>query len=174
MKQNSSKKSSLNAPTRNGAKKTVGSSTKKTTSKATTSKKTTTKATSSKTVPKVAPKKTTSKTATKKAVPAKAKTTVKDKQIQKVYKNEKGKVIYRETTDKVGDVLVNGAGVKFKITSEKRVKTTGYDDGKLKIRVLEITPDKSTGIKKFETLDLNIKEYRDKKILRRVENEKKK
>ena len=64
MKQNSSKKSSLNAPTRNGAKKTVGSSIKKSTSKPT-AKKTTTKTTSSKTVPKVASKKSTSKVTTK-------------------------------------------------------------------------------------------------------------
>ena len=66
----SSKKTNLNASTKNRGKKTVGSSTKKTAPKPTV-KKTTTKATSSKTVPKVAPKKTTSKPTTKKAVPAK-------------------------------------------------------------------------------------------------------
>ena len=150
MKQNSSKKSSLNAPTKNGAKKTVGSSTKKTTSKSTTTKKT------------VAPKKATvSKTAPK---TSQKKGPIKDKHIQKVYKNEKGKVIYRETTDKVGDILVNGAGVKFKITGERRAKPTGYDDGVLKVRVLTL----SRGKQKMEFVDTTLKHYRDNKLLTRV------
>lgn len=78
------------------------------------------------------------------------------------------KPIYKKTTDKVGDVLVNGAGVKYKITNEKLEFLNGYNDGKQKIRILEITPEKRTGLQPFETSDTNIKYYRDKKILRRI------
>lgn len=110
-------------------------------------------------------KKSTKKPAVKTSQkPVKAKNSVKDKQFQKVYKNEKGRVIYRETTDKVGDVLVNGAGVKFNITGERREKPTGYDDGKLKVRVLTL----SQGKQKMEFTDTALKHYRDIKILTRV------
>ena len=44
---------------------------------------------------------------------------------KKVYKNDAGKVIYRQSTDKVGDVLVNQAGVKYKIAGERFVPPTG-------------------------------------------------
>ena len=137
------KKSNLKAVSKNKQKKTTASTAKKTTGK--TVKKTTTKVS------------TTKKTASKVAKP-KA-----EKNIQKVYRNEKGKVIYRETTDKVGDILVNGAGVKFKIMSERREKPKGYDDGKLKVRVLTV----SQGKQKMEILDTDLKYYRDKKVLTR-------
>lgn len=80
----------------------------------------------------------------------------------------KKKAVYRKSTDKVGDILVNQAGVKYKITGERYAPPSGYDDGKLKIRMLEITPEKKTGIKPFETNDVTLKYYRDKRFLTRV------
>lgn len=78
------------------------------------------------------------------------------------------KVVYRKSTDKVGDVLVNQAGFKYEITGERYAPPTGYNDGKLKIRILKITPEKKTGIKPFETNDMTLTYYRQKKVLRRV------
>ena len=137
------KKSNSKASTRNSKGKTTGKTTKKTTGKVNTSKKKST----------TPPKSTTKKTTPKKTASP------------KVYKNEKGKVIYRETTDKVGDILINGAGLKFKITSERRAKPKGYDDGKLKVRVLTV----SQGKEKIEMLDTDLKHYRDAKVLRRIQ-----
>ena len=160
-------------------KKTTGKAPAKKTEKKVESKKTPKKATSSRTTtprktttPKKAdkkkattPKKPNLKAPTKNTARKTAgKSTVNGKHIQKVYKNEEGKVIYRETTDRVGDVLVNGAGVKFKITGERRAKPTGYDDGKLKVRVLTI----SQGKHKMEFVDTTLKHYRYNKVLRRV------
>ena len=118
-----------------------------------------------KSVPKktVAKKPVAKKTATKKPVPKKTaagKTTAK--------KPTAKKVVYRKSTDKVGDVLVNQAGVKYKITGERYAAPIGYDDGKLKIRVLKIAPEKKTGLKPFETNDATLKYYRDKKVLTRI------
>ena len=70
--------------------------------------------------------------------------------------------------------MINPAGVKYKITKERYAPPTGYDDGKLKIRVLTIQPDKKTGLPAFETLDTNIKNYRDVKVLTRLKHDKNK
>lgn len=78
------------------------------------------------------------------------------------------KLTYRKSTDKVGDILVNQAGVKYKITGERYVTPKGFNDGITKIRMLEITPEKKTGIKPFETTDVTLTYYRQKKILGRV------
>lgn len=138
------KKSNSKASTRNSKGKTTGKTTKKTTGKVTKSKKTAT-----------TPPKSTKNT---------AKTTEKQKL---VFLNTATNTtqVYRKTTDKVGDVLVNQAGVKFKITGEKLSAPKGFDDGKLKIRMLEVTPEKKTGAKPFKILDQELKTYRDKKIL---------
>ena len=132
------KKSNSNASTRNSKGKTTGKTTKKTTGKVTTSKKTATK--------------TTTKPTEKQTL---------------VFLNTATNTtqVYRKTTDKVGDVLVNQAGVKFKITGEKLSAPKGFDDGKTKIRMLEVTPEKKTGAKPFKILDQELKTYRDKKIL---------
>lgn len=142
------KKSNSNASTRNSKGKNTGKTTKKTTGKVTTSKKTAT------TPPKST--KTTAKPTTK--------TTEKS---TLVFLNTATNTtqVYRKTTDKVGDVLVNQAGVKFKITGEKLSAPKGFDDGKTKIRMLEVTPEKKTGAKPFKILDQELKTYRDKKIL---------
>lgn len=159
-----SKKSNLNAPKQNRAKKSTGSSAKKTSRKPTAKK--TTKATAPKRTTKAAAPKTNRSTSAKGKTTAKKSTAKKmSSSVKKVYKNEKGKVVYKETTDRVGDILVNGAGVKFKITGERRVKPTGYDDGKLKIRVLTV----EQGKQKMEFLDTDLKYYRDKKILKRMQ-----
>lgn len=83
---------------------------------------------------------------------------------KKVYRNSERKVIYRQSTDKVGDVLVNGAGVKYKIIGQRFHAPTGYDDGKLKVRILKIEPEKNTGLKPFEMNDVELKAIREKKI----------
>lgn len=138
------KKSNSNASTRNSKGKTTGKTTKKTTGKVTTSKKTAT------------------------TPPKSTKTTTKPTEKQTlVFLNTATNTtqVYRKTTDKVGDVLVNQAGVKFKITGEKLSAPKGFDDGKTKIRMLEVTPEKKTGAKPFKILDQELKTYRDKKIL---------
>ena len=119
---------------------------------------------------------TTAKTTGKAKAPAAKKATVKTTSHKKtsskpaLKSNVKKKEVYKKTTDKVGDILINQAGVKYKITGEKFAAATGYDDGKLKLRFLQITPDKKTGISAFEILDTNVKIYRDTKILKRVKN----
>lgn len=121
----------------------------------------------------MATSKVTKKPATKKPVKTTGKQTMpKTKTVPKKSTKPVKKSAYTTTTDKVGDILVNQAGVKFKITGERMTKPSGYDDGKLKIRMLELTPDKKTGIKPFETLDLTLKHYRESKILKRANNEK--
>ena len=71
----------------------------------------------------------------------------------------------KPTTDKVGDVLVNQAGVKYKIVGEKYVEPSGYRDGKTKVRHLIVKPD---GKEAFEINDHTLKFYRDQKTLKRV------
>lgn len=79
--------------------------------------------------------------------------------------------VYKETTDKVGDILINQAGVKFEIINQRFHAPTGYDDGKLKIRVLKIKPEEKTGIKPFEMSDAELKSWREKKVLVRQPRE---
>ena len=86
---------------------------------------------------------------------------------KKVYRNSEGKVVYRRSTDRVGDVLANSAGVKYKIIGQRFQAPTGYDDGKLKIRILELEPEKRTGLKPFELNDQELKAMRKNKILTR-------
>lgn len=72
--------------------------------------------------------------------------------------------VYKTTTDKVGDILVNQAGVKYKIVGQRYHAPTGYDDGQLKVRILKIEPEKRTGLRPFEMNDREVKNARDKKI----------
>lgn len=88
----------------------------------------------------------------------------------KVYKNENGKVVYKQSTDKVGDVLINQAGVKYTITGEKFHTPSGYDDGKLKVRILQV---KTSEGQSFEIGDNNMQYFREKKVLTRTNKQKK-
>ena len=89
---------------------------------------------------------------------------------KKVYKNDAGKVIYRQSTDKVGDVLVNQAGVKYKIAGERFVPPTGAP-GDVLVRVLKLKPqggNKSDfSVTSIEMNDQTVKYCRDNKIFRR-------
>ena len=69
------------------------------------------------------------------------------------------------TTDKVGDVLVNQAGVKYTITGEKYVPLKGYDDGVTKTRKLTVKAD---GVGSFDIGEHEFKYYRDRGILKRM------
>ena len=73
--------------------------------------------------------------------------------------------VYKTTTDRVGDILINQAGVKFEIIDQRYHAPTGYNDGKLKIRVLKIKPEEETRIKPFEMPDVELKSWREKKVL---------
>ena len=97
----------------------------------------------------------------------KKKITEKTQKPQKVHKNDAGKVIYKQSTDKVGDVLVNQGGVRMKITSERFAPPCGYDDGKLKTRILTLTPDKKSGVPEFELNDTMVEHYRKNGVLTR-------
>ena len=88
----------------------------------------------------------------------------------KVYKNENGKVVYKQSTDKVGDVLINQAGVKYTITGEKFHTPSGYDDGKLKVRILQV---KTSEGQSFEIGDNDMQYFREKKVLTRTNKQKK-
>lgn len=112
-------------------------------------------------------KRTTSKSSSKPSVSRLSASSTKATKPQKVYRNEQGKVVYRQTTDKIGDILVNPAGVKYKITGESFHAPTGYDDGKLKVRILTLTP-LNQNIPPFEMLDQSVKDARDKKIFSRM------
>ena len=89
---------------------------------------------------------------------------------KKVYKNDAGKVIYRQSTDKVGDVLVNQAGVKYKIAGERFVPPTGAP-GDVLIRVLKLKPQggykADFAVPSIEMNDQVVKQCRDSKIFRR-------
>ncbi len=103
-----------------------------------------------------------SKTKSKIENKAKGTTTAKRKR-NRPNRNTQTKV-YKTTTDKVGDVLVNQAGVKYKIVGQRYHAPNGYDDGKLKVRILKIEPEKRTGLKPYEISDREVKYARDRKI----------
>ena len=100
-----------------------------------------------------------------------------EKKVTKRVRNRPNKntqtTVYKTTTDKVGDILINQAGVKFEIIGQRFHAPTGYDDGELKIRVLKIKPEEKTGIKPYEMSDSQLKYWREKKVLVRQPREKK-
>ena len=85
---------------------------------------------------------------------------------KKVYYNDKGGVVYRQSTDKIGDTLINQAGVKYKITGERFVRPTG-DPGEVLVRVLKLEPAGHKDTQSFEVNDQMLKYYREKQIMKR-------
>lgn len=90
---------------------------------------------------------------------------------KKVYRNAEGKIVYKQSTDKVGDILVNPAGVKYKIISERFHAPTGYDDGQLKVRVLKLKPMTKNGTS-FEMGDGSVAHARKNGIFKRLRESK--
>lgn len=125
------------------------------------------KSTSSRRTTSPTPSKTTSKSPTHRS----SASTKKGMKPQKVYRNEQGQVIYRQSTDKIGDVLVNPAGVKYKIIGESFHAPTGYDDGKLKVRILTLKPTIKNG-KSFEMGDSTVAHARKNGIFKRLRKSK--
>lgn len=70
----------------------------------------------------------------------------------------------KPTTDKVGDVLVNQAGIEYKIVGERYVEPWG--DG-VKIRRLTVKPEARTGERPFEVSDHEFQTYRKNGVLKR-------
>lgn len=70
----------------------------------------------------------------------------------------------KPTTDKVGDVLVNQAGIEYKIIGERYVEPWG--DG-VKIRRLTVKPETRTGERPFEVSDHEFQTYRKNGVLKR-------
>ena len=70
----------------------------------------------------------------------------------------------KPTTDKVGDVLVNQAGIEYKIVGERYVEPWG--DG-VKVRRLKVKPDPRTGIKPYEISDREFAWCRKNGVLKR-------
>ena len=70
----------------------------------------------------------------------------------------------KPTTDKVGDVLVNQAGIEYKIIGERYVEPWG--DG-VKVRRLKVKPDPRTGIKPYEISDREFAWCRKNGVLKR-------
>lgn len=85
---------------------------------------------------------------------------------KKVYYNEKGGVVYRQSSDKIGDTLINQAGVKYKITGERFAPPTG-DPGEVLVRVLKLEPAGHKDTPAFEVNDQMLKYYREKQIRKR-------
>lgn len=85
---------------------------------------------------------------------------------KKVYYNEKGGVVYRQSTDKVGDTLINQAGVKYKITGERFAPPMGAP-GEVLVRVLKLEPAGHKDTQSFEVNDQMLKYYREKQIMKR-------
>lgn len=89
---------------------------------------------------------------------------------KKTYKNESGKIVYKQSTDKVGDKLVNQAGVEYTIAGERFHAPTGYDDGRLKVRVLQL---KAKNGQIFELPDGEIENARKRGIFKRLSKQQK-
>ena len=70
----------------------------------------------------------------------------------------------KPTTDKLGDVLVNQAGIEYKIIGERYVEPWG--DG-VKVRRLKVKPDPRTGIKPYEISDREFAWCRKNGVLKR-------
>ena len=70
----------------------------------------------------------------------------------------------KPTTDKVGDVLVNQAGIEYKIIGERYVEPWG--DG-VKVRRLKVKPDPRTGIKPYEISNREFAWCRKNGVLKR-------
>lgn len=85
---------------------------------------------------------------------------------KKIYYNEKGGVVYRQSTDKVGDTLINQAGVKYKITGERFAPPTG-NPGEVLVCVLKLDPVGHKDTPAFEVNDQMLKYYREKQIMKR-------
>ena len=116
-------------------------------------------------------KRTTSKSSSKSSTPRSSANSKKEMKPQKVYRNEQGKVVYKQSTDKIGDILVNPAGVKYKIIGESFHTPTGYDDGKLKVRVLMLKPMTKNGMN-FEMGDSSVANARKNGIFKRLRESK--
>ena len=89
---------------------------------------------------------------------------------KKIYKNSDGKIIYKQSTDKVGDTLTNQAGVKYKITGERFAAPMGRNDEGVQVRILTITPDKRSGLPPFEVSDGSLEYDRKLGILSRLKS----
>ena len=82
-------------------------------------------------------------------------------------KNTQPKV-YKGTTDKVGDVVRNRAGVDYRITNQRYKKPSGYDDGKLKVRILKLSPISRKDLPTIELIDTELKNARKADLLIRI------
>lgn len=96
------------------------------------------------------------------------KTTKHNAKPKKVYRNAEGKVIYKQSTDQVGDTLINQAGVKYKITGERYTSPRGRNDEGVQVRILTLTPDRKTGLSPFEVSDGSLEKDRKIGILARL------
>lgn len=97
-----------------------------------------------------------------------ANTTERTVKPKKEYRNAEGKVIYKQSSDQVGDTLRNQAGVKYKITGERFAEPYGRNDERVQVRILTITPEGRTGLPPFEISDSSLAADRKMGILSRL------